>query len=424
MAGPPRASVCIPTCDGEQFVAEAIESVLAQTFDDFELLVIDDRSGDRTLDIVGSYRDPRLHVHQNDARLGIAGNWNRCLELARGEFFCLFHQDDVMLPENLAQKIQLLEADPSVGFVHSSVEFLTEPGAPPGSGVWIEHAPESFVVDGRAYFRKMILSGNRVCAPAVVARREVLAGLGGFNEGLGYALDYELWLKTCVNRRVGFLSQPLVRYRWHQRNASHAYRFERGSDEAVSAATSAIAFYGEHGGHPQELELLADAVAILDHQRRWASDLEKAKIWLSEQCTNWKGLAERREGTILELRSWINELQKAKTSSSEHAQELEKAKIWLSEQYTRWKSLAEQREATILELRSWIDELEKAKIWLSEQYTNWKNLAEQREGTILELRGWIAELEKAKTWSTEQAEHWRNLAEQDKSDHGKATGSN
>ena len=344
MGGPPRASVCIPTCDGEQFVAEAIESVLGQTYQDFELVVVDDRSGDRTLDIVRSYRDPRLHLHQNDERLGIARNWNRCLELARAEFFCLFHQDDVMLPENLEQKIRLLEAEPSVGFVHSSVEFLTESGAPPGSAHWVEDATENFVVDGRAYFRKMILSGNRVCAPAVVARRDVLLNLGGFDENLGFALDYELWLKACVNWRVGFLSEPLVRYRWHLKNASHSFRFERALDVAVSATTSALAFYGERGGPAEERELLAEAVAALDRQRRWTAELEKAKSWLAEQCNNWKDLAELREGMILELRSWIDELEKAKT--------------WHTEQTEMWRQRAESNEAVIREQQGRIELLE------------------------------------------------------------------
>ena len=380
MGRPPRASVCIPTCEGERYVAEAIESVLAQTFEDFELVVVDDRSGDRTLDIVGSYRDPRLHVHQNDERLGIGRNWNRCLELARAEFFCLFHQDDVMLPENLEQKIRLLEAEPSVGFVHSSVEFLTESDAPPGSAHWVEDATEPFVVDGRTYFRKMILSGNRVCAPAVVARRDVVVDLGGFNQALGFALDYELWLKACVNWRVGFLSRPLVRYRWHQRNASHGFRFDRALDEGVSAATSALAFYGERGGPPEERELLAEAVATLDRERRWAAELEKAKIWLSEQCTNWQSLAEQREATILELRSRIDALVKDKS--------------WLDEQYTNWKSLAEQREGMILELRSWVNEVEKAKTWCTEQAEQWRLRAESDEAVIREQRARIEVLER------------------------------
>ena len=100
-----RVSVCIPSYNGEAFIAEAITSVLAQNLQDFECLVVDDCSDDATLEIVNSLSDPKIRVCRNSTRLGLPGNWNRCLALARGEYICLFHQDDVMLPGNLEKKI-------------------------------------------------------------------------------------------------------------------------------------------------------------------------------------------------------------------------------------------------------------------------------------------------------------------------------
>ncbi len=113
-------SVCIPTYNGAAFLTEAIESVLSQSFRDFELLIVDDGSTDTTLDIARSFTDPRIAIYQNETQLGIPGNWNRCLSLARGEYICIFHQDDIMLPENLARKVEMLAADPTIAFVHSS----------------------------------------------------------------------------------------------------------------------------------------------------------------------------------------------------------------------------------------------------------------------------------------------------------------
>src|SRR5713101_5204859 len=189
---PVRVSVCIPTYNGAEFVAQAIESVLAQSLQDFELLVVDDCSTDATLDVVRSFTDSRIRVDENDRRLGIPGNWNRCLSLGRGEYLCLFHQDDVMLPENLARKVQVLASDPTIGFVHSAVEVLIEDSAPAPLANWIEDASADFIVDGVGYFRKLLF-GNLICAPAVVARRQRLLDLGGFDEGLGYTPDYEMW---------------------------------------------------------------------------------------------------------------------------------------------------------------------------------------------------------------------------------------
>ena len=114
---PVKVSVCIPSHNGADFLPQAIESVLAQTFTDFELVVVDDSSDDASVAIARSFDDPRLRLHANPARLGLVGNWNRCVELARGEYIYLFHQDDVMEPDNLARKSSFLDEHPSAGFV-------------------------------------------------------------------------------------------------------------------------------------------------------------------------------------------------------------------------------------------------------------------------------------------------------------------
>src|SRR5262249_6946444 len=165
-----KVSVCIPTYNGAEFVAKAIESVLAQTFADFELLVLDDSSDDPTVDIVRSFADPRIRVCQNEERLGIPGNWNRCLSLAQGEYICLFHQDDIMLSENLERKVGVLTSDAAMTFVHSAAEVLVEDSAQTALNNWIEDADQDFIAEGVTYFRKLFFRGNLICATAVVIR--------------------------------------------------------------------------------------------------------------------------------------------------------------------------------------------------------------------------------------------------------------
>lgn len=306
----PRVSVCIPTYNGEEFVAEAVRSVLAQELQDFELLVVDDHSTDATLEVVRALLDPRIRVYPNNERLGIPGNWNRCLALARGEFFCLFHQDDVMLPENLIRKAHVLASDPTVGLVHSAAEIVVENSAPTSPADWIENSLEDFTVDGRSYFRKLLFHGNRICAPTVVARRQALLDLSGFDEDLGFTPDYEMWMKMCVKSRVAFLSQPLVRYRWHGTNASHAYRFERGVEEYLIAGRRALEYYLKWTKRQEEGEIFAEGLVALSSLRRWAVELERAKAWLEEQRLYWRAESERQVATIAELRGCIAELEK------------------------------------------------------------------------------------------------------------------
>jgi len=390
--------VCIPTYNGAEFIAAAIQSVLDQGFADFELIVVDDCSTDGTLDIVRSFVDPRIHSYQNEERLGIPANWNRSLSFARGEYVCLFHQDDVMFPENLERKVRVLDADQTVSFVHSKAELLIDDSAPaPPSTNWMEDAADNFIVDGAHYFRRLLFAGNLICAPTVLVRRRKLLAWGGFNEGLGFTPDYEMWLKICVNSRVAFLSQPLVRYRWHGKNASHAYRFEQGVEESLRASTQALQYYLEQTGRQEEGVVLQEALAALAKVRLWAIELERGKVWLEEQTRNWQGAVEERERLIQEQKAWI--------------EELEKGKAWLAEQRESWQKMAEARERLIQEQKAWIEELERGKAWLAEQRESWQKIAEERERVIQEQKVWIADLERGKTWLKRQWRYWRTEAE-------------
>ena len=299
----PRLSVCLPTYNGETYVAEAVQSVLQQSYADFEIVAVDDGSSDRTLEILQAFTDPRIRLYQNPHQQGIPGNWNVAVELARGEFVCLFHQDDVMLPENLECKVQLLSADETVGFVHSAVETLVEESAPRSFADWVEDGMEDTVFDGLEYFRTLLLNGNRVCAPTVLARRRALLEQGGFDQDLSFACDYAMWLRLCLTYRVGFLARPLVRYRWHGGNASHIYQFERGVEEITEAGCRALKLFQDQDSQP-EGRVLGEAFSALTKLRRWISELEHSKVWQEDQRASWRSVAETQTALIDEFKGW------------------------------------------------------------------------------------------------------------------------
>lgn len=107
----PVVSVCIPTYMGANFIGTAIESVLNQTFSNFELIIIDDNSTDATENIIGKYKDSRIRFLRNNLTLGPEGNWNRCLSEARGRYFKLLPQDDLIVSNCLESQVAVLEAD-------------------------------------------------------------------------------------------------------------------------------------------------------------------------------------------------------------------------------------------------------------------------------------------------------------------------
>ena len=207
-----------------------------------------------------------------------------------------------------------------------------------------------------------------MCAPTVLARRHALIEQGGFDRDLGFACDYAMWLRLCLTYRVGFLARPLVRYRWHSGNASHAYQFERGVEEITTAARRGLRLYGERGPHADG-PLLDDVLTALEALRHWAAELQRGKVWLEGQQASWRSVVETQNDLIRELKGWI--------------EELETGKAWLEENYER----------VVQEQQAWIGELEKGKAWLEEHRSNWENIARQRG-------------EQAEHWQA-QAEHWR-----------------
>ena len=167
--------MCLPSFNGEAYIKETVSCILKQQFTDYELLVVDDNSTDETLDRVQSFDDPRIKIHKNPVRLGLVGNWNRCIELSNGKYICLFHQDDLMLPSNLTEKVRLLELATGVGLVHSNVWQIDKNGHVLSYYWYDEPQPEDEGIHaGKVYFEKLVQGENIICCPSVVARKESL----------------------------------------------------------------------------------------------------------------------------------------------------------------------------------------------------------------------------------------------------------
>jgi glycosyltransferase involved in cell wall biosynthesis len=220
----PKVSVCIPTFNGARFLLEAVNSVLAQTFDDFELLIVDDASGDDSANLAASFDDPRVHRLVNPIRLGLVGNWNRCLDLAGGEYVSVFHQDDVMAPDNLREKVAFLDSNASAGFVHSNV-FQIGPEGELISRCWYSEPTEDQegVHGGYDYFRTLLTGLNIVSCPSVVIRRSCIDKVGRFSPELPFTADWEMWMRSALFCDVGYLTKPLVHYRRHE--GQETFRF-------------------------------------------------------------------------------------------------------------------------------------------------------------------------------------------------------
>jgi glycosyltransferase involved in cell wall biosynthesis len=255
----PRVTIALATYNRAAYLRQAIESCLAQTFTDFELLVCDNASLDDTEAVVASFGDPRIRYLRNAVNLGMVGNWNRCLTEARGELIANLCDDDLMLPDRLARQVGIFDAHPETGVVHGDAEMIDESGR--ATGVWAarEFEPQELL-------HVLVRMHNFLVYPSSTIHRRVFDALGGYAEGYQLAADLDLWLRAAAEFRFRHTpGGPVVRFRRHEGSGSHDDRRPIEIDEVERALEATLGRLGaaalvpEAGGDEQEaLVRLAD----------------------------------------------------------------------------------------------------------------------------------------------------------------------
>jgi glycosyltransferase involved in cell wall biosynthesis len=219
---PLGVTVLMPVYNGERYLAEAIESVLAQTHPHFELLIIDDGSTDRTAEILDRYaaRDARIRVfHQEN--VDQPATLNRGLELARYDWVAILDHDDVCLPERLARQVEMLEHEPEARIVGTWAIEISATGEPLQLR---SQGPET--VDE---FHKWHAEGRRVplIHPSVMMHRATILALGGYDPIFSASADSELWTRVAMHHPIVVVPEPLLLYRIHRQSMSFQRVFEQ-----------------------------------------------------------------------------------------------------------------------------------------------------------------------------------------------------
>lgn len=220
----PRVSICVPTYNGEEFLREALESASAQSFPDLEILVVDDGSTDRTVEIVERHggRDPRLRLVRNERNLGLVGNWNRAWELARGTWIKFLFQDDLLEPTCLERMLEVGSAD--CPFVVCGRRVVQGEGADPAVVAYLRSMPkltemtpkERLSPDEFAALHAQDLHENFVGEPpCAMLHRDLPARIGPFDPTFRQLCDLEYWLRAGSAVGIGIVHEPLAAFRAH-----------------------------------------------------------------------------------------------------------------------------------------------------------------------------------------------------------------
>ncbi len=213
MSKAPTISVIMPVYNADRYVAQAVDSILAQSFTDFEFLIIDDGSTDRSYEILRRYavRDDRIHLISR-SNTGYVIALNEMLRLSQGEFIARMDADDVSLPDRFQCQVTFLRQHPEVVCVGGSHEIIDAQGRL----LTTLKLPES-----DEEIQRLALAGHgSICHPCAMIRRSAILAIGGYNEALMPAEDLDLWLRLGELGHLANLAEPVLRYRLHMKSVS------------------------------------------------------------------------------------------------------------------------------------------------------------------------------------------------------------
>ena len=202
-------SVVIPTYNRLDLLSNAIASVLSQTFQDFEIIVIDDASRESVEPLITKFADSRIRLLRRPTNGGEAAARNTGLAIAKSEFIAFLDDDDEWMPEKLAQQVNLLQSSPeNVAAVYTAFQWFNWPAR---DLVGTRHSPST-----NGNFNSKLLTRNVVGTPStVMVRRNCLEKVGHFDSGIAYGVDHDLWMRIAVDHKFHYMPEYLVKCHIH-----------------------------------------------------------------------------------------------------------------------------------------------------------------------------------------------------------------
>jgi glycosyltransferase involved in cell wall biosynthesis len=210
----PKVSILLPVFNAERYLYRSLDSVLEQTYGDYELLLCDDASTDDSVKIVESRHDPRIRFFRNRTNRGLFKTINMLIKEARGTYIKLWSQDDIMKPQCLAEERAFHEEHPEIGFSYCLYDTIDDAGEVlkhPGADETPEIIPPPLADQLMFYYGSIV--GN---ISNVMIRKAVLDDVGLFREDMHVANDFEMWVRITKKYPIGFIRQILILLRFHE----------------------------------------------------------------------------------------------------------------------------------------------------------------------------------------------------------------
>lgn len=208
--------------NGEKHLRESVESILNQSFTDFEFLIIDDGSKDSTLEILHSYDDSRIKIIRNSENIGLTKSLNIGLELAKGEYIARMDADDICYPKRLEKQVRFLENNKNIGVLGTSRELINDNNEIIGR---VFSTGSSIILKWHSLF-----GSHGIAHPTVMVRKTLIDMAGGYNPKYTYAQDAELWNKLSMITNFSNLPDILLKYRVNENQISLNFKDEQDNN--------------------------------------------------------------------------------------------------------------------------------------------------------------------------------------------------
>jgi glycosyltransferase involved in cell wall biosynthesis len=223
----PLVCICVPTYNAASTVRETLESILAQTYLNLVVHVSDNASTDDTLKVIESIADSRVTIHQHDVNVGGEGNFNRCIQFAKGKYTAIFHADDVYEPEMVAKQVAFLEGNSTVGAVFTAARIIGSTGIVSKVIGRIDASSRgNFVCDFLILFKTILKNGNFIVCPSAMVRTDIYKNEIQRWRGDMFrsSSDLDVWLRVAESHSIALLGEPLMRYRVDSNQFSNRVR--------------------------------------------------------------------------------------------------------------------------------------------------------------------------------------------------------
>jgi hypothetical protein len=242
------------------FIRIAVESVLNQTFADWELVITDDGSSDGTIEALDGIRDDRIRIERFPENRSACVALNHCIRRARGRYIAVLNSDDAWLPEKLALQLDAFAQHPEAAAIFTTADIIDERGRHLGDSNCLKAVFDQPNRPRRDWLKRLILSGNCLCHPSVLMRAEVYESLGLYDQRMAQLPDLDMWVRVLLEQELWVVQEPLTLFRVldHERNASG----NRLDVRMRCATENMLLHWKAFQSHPEEMAAVLGVHAV------------------------------------------------------------------------------------------------------------------------------------------------------------------